>query len=99
MTQETTSKATIAGASPETPNLHQSVNQQTGMDSQAGETSTSPLVAPSVAPEQTLIFELSSPGRVAYSLPECDVPRQDADTLIPREMLARGGSVAGSIRG
>lgn len=41
----------------------------------------------SPAPEQTLIFELSSPGRVAYSLPECDVPRQDPGALIPREML------------
>lgn len=24
-------------------------------------------------PEKALIFELSKPGRVAYSLPECDV--------------------------
>ena len=32
-----------------------------------------------------LIFELSAPGRFAYSLPECDVPESDAVTLLPRE--------------
>ncbi len=38
-------------------------------------------------PEKALIFELSKPGRVAYSLPECDVPEADAASLIPEDLL------------
>lgn len=38
-------------------------------------------------PEKALIFELSKPGRVAYSLPECDVPETDASVLIPEGLL------------
>ncbi|MGM0882317.1 MAG: aminomethyl-transferring glycine dehydrogenase subunit GcvPB [Bacillota bacterium] len=38
-------------------------------------------------PEKALIFELSKPGRVAYSLPECDVPERDASALIPEGLL------------
>lgn len=38
-------------------------------------------------PEKSLIFELSKPGRVAYSLPECDVPETDASALIPAGLL------------
>lgn len=38
-------------------------------------------------PEKALIFELSKPGRVAYSLPECDVPETDAASLIPEHLL------------
>lgn len=38
-------------------------------------------------PEKALIFELSKPGRVAYSLPECDVPEIDATSLIPEGLL------------
>lgn len=38
-------------------------------------------------PEKALIFELSKPGRVAYSLPECDVPEIDAALLIPEGLL------------
>jgi glycine dehydrogenase subunit 2 len=34
-----------------------------------------------------LVFELSSPGRIAYSLPECDVPVSDPAALLPREYL------------
>ena len=34
-----------------------------------------------------LIFELSSPGRFAYSLPESDVPDCDPATLLPSEHL------------
>ncbi|RCW51736.1 aminomethyl-transferring glycine dehydrogenase subunit GcvPB [Paenibacillus prosopidis] len=37
--------------------------------------------------EKALIFELSKPGRVAYSLPECDVPETDASALIPAGLL------------
>ncbi|MFB5268075.1 aminomethyl-transferring glycine dehydrogenase subunit GcvPB [Paenibacillus enshidis] len=37
--------------------------------------------------DMPLIFELSRPGRVAYSLPACDVPRRPADELIPSELL------------
>ncbi|WP_138185537.1 aminomethyl-transferring glycine dehydrogenase subunit GcvPB [Paenibacillus alvei] len=38
-------------------------------------------------PEQALIFELSHPGRIAYSLPECDVPEIEIQELIPTSML------------
>ena len=38
-------------------------------------------------PEKALIFELSKPGRIAYSLPECDVPELEAEALIPVELL------------
>jgi glycine dehydrogenase subunit 2 len=38
-------------------------------------------------PEKALIFELSKPGRIAYSLPECDVPELEAEALIPAELL------------
>ncbi|GAB6931021.1 aminomethyl-transferring glycine dehydrogenase subunit GcvPB [Paenibacillus sp. JCM 10914] len=38
-------------------------------------------------PEKALIFELSKPGRVAYSLPECDVPEVDLGSLIPEGLL------------
>ncbi|QYR22969.1 aminomethyl-transferring glycine dehydrogenase subunit GcvPB [Paenibacillus sp. sptzw28] len=38
-------------------------------------------------PEKALIFEMSKPGRVAYSLPECDVPETDPSELIPASLL------------
>lgn len=38
-------------------------------------------------PEKALIFELSQPGRVAYSLPECDVPEVDPAGLLPEGLL------------
>lgn len=41
------------------------------------------------APEQKLIFELSKPGRVAYSLPEMDVPQISRDELIPSAFLRK----------
>src|SRR5499425_3762200 len=34
-----------------------------------------------------LIFELSSPGRVAWSLPEADVPEADTKKLLPAKFL------------
>jgi glycine dehydrogenase subunit 2 len=37
--------------------------------------------------DKALIFELSQPGRVAYSLPECDVPVEDVSSLIPTSFL------------
>lgn len=37
--------------------------------------------------EKKLIFELSKPGRKAYSLPACDVPEREAAGLVPREYL------------
>ncbi|CAI6075755.1 aminomethyl-transferring glycine dehydrogenase subunit GcvPB [Cohnella sp. JJ-181] len=37
--------------------------------------------------EKALIFELSKPGRVACSLPACDVPRRDPADLVPSAML------------
>ena len=36
---------------------------------------------------EPLIFELSSPGRKAYSLPACDVPDKEVDFLIPAGFL------------
>lgn len=38
-------------------------------------------------PEKALIFELSKPGRVAYSLPDCDVPEAEISEWIPECML------------
>jgi Glycine cleavage system protein P (pyridoxal-binding), C-terminal domain len=38
-------------------------------------------------PDKALIFELSRPGRAAYSLPECDVPELGADSVIPAGLL------------
>lgn len=37
--------------------------------------------------DQALIFELSTSGRVGYSLPEMDVPEVNLDDLIPAEYL------------
>lgn len=37
--------------------------------------------------DKALIFELSHPGRIAYSLPECDIPVQNIESLIPNSML------------
>lgn len=37
--------------------------------------------------EKALIFELSKPGRVSYSLPALDVPEIDLNQLLPQEML------------
>ncbi len=36
---------------------------------------------------EKLIFEKSSPGRTAYSLPECDVPVKPIEKLIPKRLL------------
>ncbi|SDX13124.1 aminomethyl-transferring glycine dehydrogenase subunit GcvPB [Paenibacillus sp. CF384] len=41
----------------------------------------------SLKPAKSLIFELSKPGRVAYSLPPCDVPESDPSAFIPAAML------------
>ncbi|HKC97816.1 MAG TPA: aminomethyl-transferring glycine dehydrogenase subunit GcvPB [Methylomirabilota bacterium] len=38
-------------------------------------------------PYDKLIFELSSPGRVAWSLPEADVPEADTKKLLPAKFL------------
>ncbi|SFI85985.1 glycine dehydrogenase subunit 2 [Paenibacillus sp. UNC496MF] len=40
-----------------------------------------------VKPDKALIFELSRPGRVAYSLPACDVPEEELSALIPEALL------------
>jgi glycine dehydrogenase subunit 2 len=37
--------------------------------------------------DQALIFELSRPNRVAYSLPACDVPEEDLSAMIPGAYL------------
>jgi len=37
--------------------------------------------------EKPLIFELSQPGRKAYSLPACDVPEVDIQALVPGNFL------------
>ena len=36
---------------------------------------------------EKLIFELSSPGRIGYSLPLLDVPEKDLEELLPKEKL------------
>ncbi|MBT2685658.1 aminomethyl-transferring glycine dehydrogenase subunit GcvPB [Bacillus sp. ISL-37] len=40
--------------------------------------------------DQPLIFELSTPGRVGYSLPEMDVPEADLTELLPEGFLREG---------
>lgn len=42
---------------------------------------------PRAEANQPLIFELSKPGRVAYSLPACDVPEEPLAALIPADRL------------
>ena len=37
--------------------------------------------------ETLTIFEKSRPGRNAYSLPECDVPKKPLSELIPEHLL------------
>jgi len=37
--------------------------------------------------KEPLIFEKSTPGSIAYSLPSLDVPLEDIDKLIPKELL------------
>ncbi|WP_243290221.1 aminomethyl-transferring glycine dehydrogenase subunit GcvPB [Bacillus sp. FJAT-47783] len=37
--------------------------------------------------DQPLIFELSKPGRIGYSLPELDIPEVSLESLIPEEYL------------
>ncbi|UOF89306.1 aminomethyl-transferring glycine dehydrogenase subunit GcvPB [Fodinisporobacter ferrooxydans] len=37
--------------------------------------------------EKALIFEFSKPGRVAYSLPDCDVPEVDVEAVFPSKYL------------
>lgn len=36
---------------------------------------------------KALIFEMSKPGRHAYSLPDCDVPEVDVTSVIPQEFI------------
>ncbi|WNB93568.1 aminomethyl-transferring glycine dehydrogenase subunit GcvPB [Bacillus sp. NEB1478] len=36
---------------------------------------------------QSLIFELSKPGRVGYSIPDLDVPEVDVESIIPSDYL------------
>ncbi|MBT3413869.1 MAG: aminomethyl-transferring glycine dehydrogenase subunit GcvPB, partial [Nitrospina sp.] len=33
--------------------------------------------------DEPIIFEVGSPGRKAYSLPSCDVPDVEIETLLP----------------
>ncbi|GJM80774.1 hypothetical protein HMSSN139_32700 [Paenibacillus sp. HMSSN-139] len=42
-------------------------------------------------PDELLIFERSRPGRVGYSLPECDVPAIPKEELVPQGMLRSEG--------
>ncbi|MCC3376166.1 aminomethyl-transferring glycine dehydrogenase subunit GcvPB [Cohnella sp. REN36] len=37
--------------------------------------------------DKALIFEMSKPGRVAYSLPACDVPEVEASSVVPARLL------------
>ncbi len=38
---------------------------------------------PGLVFEEPLVFEMGSPGRKAYSLPSCDVPEVEIETLLP----------------
>ena len=38
---------------------------------------------------EPLIFEISKPGRKAYSLPELDVPVKSVDSLLPEQHLRK----------
>ena len=40
--------------------------------------------------DKALIFEISRPGRTAYSLPACDVPQKTVEQLIPSGYLREG---------
>lgn len=37
--------------------------------------------------EKALIFEMGRPGRVGFSLPQCDVPEKESSQLIPAQLL------------
>lgn len=37
--------------------------------------------------DQPLIFEYSKPGRVGFSLPECDVPEVDVESVLPKAYI------------
>ena len=39
--------------------------------------------------EKELIFEMSRPGRIGFSLPECDVPEKEADSILPAKLLRK----------
>ena len=39
--------------------------------------------------DNPLIFELSVPGRVGYSISECDVPSKDIEDLIPEQFIRK----------
>lgn len=41
--------------------------------------------------DELLIFERSRPGRIGYSLPECDVPTVPKEELVPQGMLRSEG--------
>jgi len=52
----------------------------------------------SAAAPQALVsttFDLSVPGRKAYSLPECDVPAQALDKVFPARLLRSRPAAAG----
>jgi glycine dehydrogenase subunit 2 len=56
----------------------------------AADASTAKAARPEPAvSDQPLIFELSRPGRVAYSLPPCDVPETPLEQLIPETLLRK----------
>ncbi|MEO3947023.1 aminomethyl-transferring glycine dehydrogenase subunit GcvPB [Gorillibacterium sp. CAU 1737] len=57
----------------------------------APETNTANQVAspPAGEHDQALIFELSRPGRIAYSLPACDVPEVEVSELVPDALLRK----------
>ncbi len=49
--------------------------------------------------EKALIFEMSKPGRRAYSLPPSDVPAAEVSEWIPEQHASgNSGGTAGSLR-
>ena len=60
------------------------------MNSEPNKTfSKSKIAASGLIFEEPVVFELGSPGRKAYSLPTCDVPEVDLETLLPVDKIRK----------
>ncbi|MCH7623773.1 MAG: hypothetical protein IIB46_06795, partial [Nitrospinae bacterium] len=57
-------------------------NSRTPKDKEDCQVSTTGLIF-----NEPVIFDMGSPGRQAYSLPECDVPEVEIETLLPPDEI------------
>ena len=57
-------------------------NSRTAKDKEACQVGTNGLIF-----NEPVIFDMGSPGRKAYSLPECDVPEVEIETLLPPDEI------------